>query len=247
MRRLVATVLALGLVLVGVTPASAADQIGLSLDGTHWADTLEDSLFDPDVVWVPGDSHTVSFYVRNQADTNAVLSAAVLSGDGDHLLAGKHVSLRARAGGQWFPLVNGHPSPELTAASITPGEQVRVDVEAAFDPASSNASQSAALDVMLRVRLADAAASIDPEPGGSTPTDPPTDRPTEPTPSDDPSDSDGIHDSDDGRDRTEGGADHLPSTGSETPVILIWMAVLAITAGAAFLAAGRREREHEHA
>lgn len=230
MRRLLSAVLALGLVLVGIAPAFAADQIGLSRDGAHWADTLEDPLFDPHVVWVPGDSRTVSFYVRNQADTNAVLSATVLTADGDQLLAGRHLSLRARAGGQWFPLVNGHASPELTAASISPGQQVRVDLEAAFDPASSNASQTAAVDLMLRIRLSDAVSGPGPEPIGTMPTP----RPTPDSPRDRP-------------DRPPVGAGQLPDTGSNSPAILMWTALLAVTAGVAFIAAGRREREDEDA
>lgn len=231
MRRWLSTVIALGLVLVGISPASAADEIGLSLDGTHWVDTLEDPLLDPGVTWVPGDSTTVSFYVRNQADTAAVLSAAVLTDDGDRLLSDRHVSLRARAGGRWFPLVNGHDSPALTAASISPDGKVRVDVEAAFDPASSNASQSAALDLMLRVRLADAVEDMNPVPVDPTPTD----------------GSEKPNDADEERDAPPAGTDHLPRTGSDTPAILIWTALLAMTAGAAFVAAGRREREDDDA
>lgn len=245
MRRLLTTALALGLAFAGIAPAAADDGIGLSTDGTQWADTISEPLFEQDAVWVPGDKRTVSFHVRNQESSDAELTASVRSDDTDRLLGADHLRLRARVDGRWFVLRNGVSSPELTAASISPGSAVRVDLEAAFDPASSNASQAASLDFVIEVRLAEAVESTDPEPGGETPTDRPTDN------SDDSANEDPTAAPADSNDPDGSGAGarddsgDLARTGSDTPAILIWTAILAITAGAAFIAAGRREREDE--
>lgn len=153
MRRWVVTLLMTGLLGAAVAPASAADEIGLSRDGERWGDSLTQPLFDPDTLWVPGDSRTVSFYVRNQADSRATLTTTVRTGDRDALLANDHITLRARAGGRWIPLRNGKPSPELTDASLRPGAPVKVEVQAAFDPRATNATQADSLRLMFEVRL----------------------------------------------------------------------------------------------
>lgn len=234
MRRLLTTLLTAAMVLAAVAPASADDKIGLSPDGEQWVDSLSQPLFDSDTVWVPGDSRTVSFYVRNQATTNATLTASVRTRDGDDLVADHHIVLRARVGDRWFALRNGKPSPALTDASIRPGAPVRVDIEAGFDPTSSNASQTDTLRLMFEVTLTDAAAGPDPAPGENVPGDVPTD-------------VDGTGDPSDVHDDAGGFAGWLPDTGAETPVILIWMAGTAIVVGAAVAVAGRRKGEREDA
>ncbi|WP_146825372.1 LPXTG cell wall anchor domain-containing protein [Aeromicrobium flavum] len=207
------TVLTTGLLCGAVAPAAADDRIALSADGTVWADRLIEPLFDPSVVWVPGDTRTASFWVRNQAQSNASLTATVRSEDGDDLMSSRQVTLRARSGGPWVTLRNGTPSGGLTSVSIKPGSAVRVDVQAALDPAASNASQASSLDLGFDVRLAEA---VD-ETANDT----------------------------DGSDDESGSAGWLPDTGSGTPLILVWMAGIAMAVGAALAAAGRREKESE--
>lgn len=169
MRRWVVTLLMSGLLAATAAPAWA-DEVGLSHDGERWGDTLVEPLFDADTIWVPGDSRTVSFYVRHDADTDAVLTATVRSDDSDDLLADAHIALRARAGDAWFRLSNGEPSPELTEASIRAGAPVKVEVQAAFDPRSSNASQADSLSLEFEITMTEAL------------TDRPGDRPDDPPP-----------------------------------------------------------------
>lgn len=173
MKRLAVTLLLTGLLGGVLTPAWAADEIGLSHDGERWADTLTEPLFDADTIWVPGDSRTVSFYVRNEAESNALLTTTVRTDDADNLVSNDHIALRARAGGTWFDLRNGEPSEELTDASIRPGSPVKVEVEAQFDPRSSNASQAGSVDLRFEVRLTEAHADEPddaPPPGWLPPT-----------------------------------------------------------------------------
>ena len=140
-------------------PASADGRIGLSRDGSTWSQTLPGSLFDPSIRWVPGDSRTASFFVRNQAESGASLRVDVRSGDRDQLLANDDIRLEARAhGSRWFPLQNNDISRTLTSRMLGVGESVKVDVRAVFDAASTNQSQRKSLALRSLVTLADATA-----------------------------------------------------------------------------------------
>ncbi|KQO38261.1 LPXTG cell wall anchor domain-containing protein [Aeromicrobium sp. Leaf245] len=144
--------------LLGASVAYAADEIGLSDDGVTWSSGLDAPLFDPDVRWVPGDSRTESFYVRNEGPSGASLTIEARSADEDDLLADDDIDLRARAdGGAWVELRNGVASARLTEREIEQDGVVQVDVNATFDPTSTNRSQVRRLALDLRVRLADAA------------------------------------------------------------------------------------------
>ena len=114
-------------------------------------------LFDDAFRWVPGDSETESFYVRNQGPTDAVMVIEARSADSDELLSNDEIELRARVdGGTWVDLENGAPSKSLSQQRIGEDDEVHVDVNATFDPASTNQSQNKALDLTFTVTLADA-------------------------------------------------------------------------------------------
>ncbi|GAA0189544.1 hypothetical protein GCM10008944_01010 [Cytobacillus oceanisediminis] len=143
--------------------AHAADEIGISRDGTSWSSNLDEPLFDPGLRWVPGDTRTSSFFVRNQGPSGSAITIEVRSLDSDELLADDDIRLRARAAeGAWVDLRNEVTSTRLTEKTIEQGAAVRVDVNATFDEASTNQSQVGRLAIAFRVRLADAAAG---EPG----------------------------------------------------------------------------------
>lgn len=155
----------MSLLLLGSTSAHAVDEIGLSRDGVSWASELPGGLFDSAFRWVPGDSETESFYVRNQGPTDAVMVIEARSADSDELLNKDDIVLRARVdGGTWVDLENGAPSKSLSQQRIGEGDEVHVDVNATFDPASTNQSQSKTLDLTFTVTLADA---LDGDDGGS--------------------------------------------------------------------------------
>lgn len=144
---------------VTIPPALAADELGLSRDGQVWSAQLRGPLFDPHVRWVPGDERVEAFFVRNQASDGADLAIAVSSADRDRLLARDDITVAARVGGSaWTPLdrVDGHYP--LSTRVIASGGTERVQVRAAFDPASTNQSQTKHLRLDFRVVLSAAAA-----------------------------------------------------------------------------------------
>lgn len=140
-------------------PVSAAqasgEYIGLSYDGVTWANELTTPLFDPDFRWVPGDSETFSFFVRNDGPTGAEMTLAVIYDNADPILA-EDIALSARvSGGDWVELVNGAVNQQLSEQILDLGEIVRVDVNAVFDPTSTNQSQRRELGLTFVVTLAD--------------------------------------------------------------------------------------------
>lgn len=173
MIRRLAGVLAATLVLAAASasPALAANEIALSSDGQHWSRTLTQPLFDPAVLWVPGDSRTASFYVRNEAASAGDLAIAVRSDDPDRLLADDHVGIQARAGaGPWVALEAAGSLHRLAAAAIPAGSRIRLEVRASFDALSANQTQVDRAGLTFVVGLAEALTS-----GGTGPQDDDTD------------------------------------------------------------------------
>ena len=120
---------------LGSSSAYAADEIGLSRDGVTWTPTLPGGLFDGAFRWVPGDSETESFYVRNQGPSDAVMVIEARSADSDELLSNDDIELRARVdGGTWAELENGATGRSLSQQRIGEDDVVHVDVKATFDP-----------------------------------------------------------------------------------------------------------------
>lgn len=155
-RRALAILIGAAVVLIGST-ARAADEIGLSNDGVTWSSSLPAPLFDPDFRWVPGDSETATFYVRNQGPSGSQMVIQARSSDTDELLANEDIDLQARVvGEEWVPLRNGVPSRPLTERSIGQGAVVQIEVNATFDPASTNQSQLSLLPLSFSVTLTDA-------------------------------------------------------------------------------------------
>jgi len=151
------TISTAAVILLTATPAVAADEIGLSADGVSWGSTLAQPLFDPAVRWVPGDRETVSFWVRNQSDDNALLDVAILGSSIDTLMetGDLSVTVAAASGGGSSTTTTGRHE-LLTSRAVRPGQTERIDVTVALDPASTNESQVTALDLRFEVRLTQA-------------------------------------------------------------------------------------------
>lgn len=221
------------LVLVTFVPAlaHAADEIEFSHDGVTWSSTLSDPLFDPARRWVPGDTHSASLWVRNLGPTAASVTIDVRSADPDELLSRDDIALSARAaGGAWVDLDNGAPRRLLTAMAT--GGDVRIDIEARFDPDSPNRSQRASASLDFTVTLS----QIDPDAPDPDPDDPDDpDRPPgdpeppgEPPRSGDPTDSPGL----------------LPKTGASVTVGSLLIGAVLMFIGAALI---RRREESDGA
>jgi hypothetical protein len=143
------------LLAVPATAAEAVDAapLGVSADGQVWSPDLGRPLFDPSLVWVPGDVQSASFFVRNQSGDRGRLSLRVDATDAESLLGDPDVSVTARlAAGPWMALANDRAFHEFTGV-LGAGRSARVEVRASFDPRSGNSSQRKALAVQFRALL----------------------------------------------------------------------------------------------
>ena len=203
-----------GLVVAAPMGAVAADEIGLSKDGSNWSSSLSAPLFDPAFRWVPGDDEISSFFVRNQGPSGAVLTISVRSADTEQLLSDSDIELFARVdGGPWIKLANGVATSAVTERSITRRGTVRVDVRARFEPSSTNPSQTKSAPLTFVVTLTQASGSGRNHSGN---------------------DGDGD---DDGDDRDG----HLPGTGSTVGPATLWAAAMLIGGGLALVRRSKRE------
>lgn len=158
-RSVVLAVLAAVVVTTTAGGARADGELGLSWDGRTWKSDLQGSLFDPAIRWVPGDRRTSDFFIRNQATDGAELTIAVESADRDDLLRHDDIALTARVDdGAWVDLERVDQGYRLTERPVRASEVARVQVRAAFDPASTNQSQRDDLRMRFQVTLSDARA-----------------------------------------------------------------------------------------
>ena len=154
MKRLVAVLLAALLATFATTaPAAAAGELGISSDGVTYTPTFHGPLFSSAIRWVPGDSRTATFYVRNQSTDDASLTVTLL---GDHtgtLFDSGDITISATGGGGSSTPTSSDDEQLLLAAAIGGGNVVPVDVTVAFNENSPNATQYLTTDMNFRVTL----------------------------------------------------------------------------------------------
>ncbi len=227
--------------------AQAADEVGLSWDGSTWSEQLSEPMFDPAARWVPGDVGTKVFHVRNQAESGAILTIAVATRDDDGLLRYEDIRLSARVGTEdWMDLESTEQNFRLSNDALPAGESRKVEVRAHFDFASPNRSQNKQLALKFIVTLTDAQASpggpgdpgeVEPTapetPGQGEPTDPGTPGEGEPTDPGRPGDVD------------DGSKEPLPNAGAPAVGWVIVAAGVAIGSGLTLITRRKRE-ETEH-
>lgn len=140
------------------SPAVAAGELGLSLDGTHWSSSITTPLFDPSFRWVPGDLESGAFFVRNQGGSTGDLTVDILGATVDGLIESGDLRVTAKGGGgDWSTISAGGTHRLLTAPNITEGSASKIKVNVAFDPASSNPTQLLASELTFRVALSESA------------------------------------------------------------------------------------------
>lgn len=155
-RLLLGLLLALAATGTLASPAHAADELGLSRDGTSWSGSLDEPLFDPAFRWVPGDEEIESFFVRNQSSDAGELEIDLLGTPVDSLLETGDLEVATRVeGGRWVGVSETGYQP-LSRARVAAGDSRRVDVRVRFDEASTNQSQETRLAFDFRVRLSQA-------------------------------------------------------------------------------------------
>lgn len=146
-------------------PASAADELGLSNDGVTFSSSLPDPLFDSAIRWVPGDSRTATFFIRNQSTDVGSLAVDVLGGHLGTLMDSGDVHITVTGGGGVStPASDGVEHRVLTAPGITGGATFPIAVTVDFDESSTNQTQLISTDLQFRVTLTQ---SSPVDPGGT--------------------------------------------------------------------------------
>lgn len=169
MRRLLAALLLAALALVGVpATATAAGELGLSNNGTTWSATLPSPIFDPAFRWVPGDSETGTFYIRNQSPDSGLLDLTMLASQVTELIDSGDLTVSAQVdGGDWVGVTTAGPHALITDEPVPAGAVRRINVRVDFDPASTNPTQDQRLDLRFNVALTqDTSVAPPTNPGG---------------------------------------------------------------------------------
>jgi hypothetical protein len=137
--------------------AEPVSELLVSSDGTHWSADLGTPLFDPAVLWVPGDSRTSSFFVQNRGATSASVSLQVRTQDDANLVSTGAVQLQARASDdRWTSIVGSTGTAVLNALAIPIDGSRRIDVRAVFRAGSRNLTQTSAAVLRFVVQLGQA-------------------------------------------------------------------------------------------
>jgi LPXTG-motif cell wall-anchored protein len=210
------TALAMGLLAVcgWGAPAQAAGELGLSPDGVHWAATLPAPIFDPAFRWVPGDSETASFYVRNQAKEAGALTVTMLAPAVHDLIDSGDLTVSAQFENKPFVSVTTAGAHTLVDAVTVPPKGVRkITIRVAFDPTSPNSTEDKLLDLRFGVTLTQRGSAVSPPQTGTGHGNGGT----------------GVS--------APGG---LPNTGSDTSPLMLLLAVLLCVGGAALAVVSQR-------
>lgn len=142
-----------GSALVGAARASAAGELGLSWDGRTWQPDLTGPIFHSPQRWVPGDSASGRFYVRNQSADPASLAVEYRLPPSE-LMSADDLQIQARIDtGDWVTLAEGTTWLPVTDTTLAVGNQLPVDVRAVFEPASANRSQGESTPLSFHVIL----------------------------------------------------------------------------------------------
>ncbi len=147
-------------------PATAAGELGVSQDGTTWAPTFSGPLFDNAIHWVPGDSRTATFFIRNQSTDTAGLAITML---GDHvgsLMDSGDITVSATGGGGVsVPTSDLGDQLLLIASDINGGEVVPIHVTVDFNENSPNDTQLLSTDLKFKVTLTQSSETNPDNPG----------------------------------------------------------------------------------
>jgi hypothetical protein len=168
-RCIVAVLLVAALALLGAGAALAASPIGVSSNGKTWTGSLSKPIFDANVLWVPGDVRTGTFYVRNQATDAGSLSLRADALDPDGLVRRNDIRLDVRRdGGAWSALPADGQQHRLATAQLGASKSTRIEVRAVFDSASPNRSQKESVTVRFSVGLTESRAGVSGPDGSSS-------------------------------------------------------------------------------
>jgi hypothetical protein len=146
----------------------------VSLDGSTWTESINRSLFDPEVRWVPGDVRDARFFVRNAKPEQGDLRVVLQRVKREALLDTGFLTVAARVGaGPWVEIEMGGRHELIDSADVASGAEVPVELRASLSPDAPNRTMVLATDLDLQLTLTQAgvvddATSGDPDgPNGS--------------------------------------------------------------------------------
>lgn len=139
--------------LLVTSPAHADDELQLSHDGSSWSDGLTGGLFDPAVLWVPGDVRTATFFVRNRTEDTGTVTVDLHGSAVDSLMRTGDLAVAARAGASRWCSVSTPGDHRIATSHVPAGAQEKVSVRVSFDPRATNASRVKQLRLAFDVRL----------------------------------------------------------------------------------------------
>lgn len=155
MRRLSAVLLVLALLSLAA-PAFAAGALGLSWDGATWATQLDGTLFNrPGSIhaWVPGDSDTEHFYLRDQGGDAARLTLEYDLPPNSLVNATDFEVTASLDGGTPLTLTPGATWLPVGGTTLANGGVADVAVTATFRWGSTNQSMTDAFPLTFRATL----------------------------------------------------------------------------------------------
>lgn len=155
-----------------MAPARATDGFGVSSDGINWGRTVTEPLVPSQMLWVPGDEISGTFYIRNRHDEPASLTVEVISADTGSLMdtGDLHISAIGTEN-EWNTISRPGTHEIVSSPKLAPGVVTPVQVNVSFAAASGNISQLRSAKLHFRVTLADTAPtdSDNDRPGGWLP------------------------------------------------------------------------------
>jgi LPXTG-motif cell wall-anchored protein len=166
--RAIAAVVAMVTVALGApAPAIAAEGISFSRDGVTWTPSLPSPLFDDAVRWVPGDSRTAVFYLRNDSGADARLQVDVRTRDLDDLMRVGDLEIASRVDdGPWGAV--SAPGTHRTADGSAAAGSVHVIEMRVTLPAESDArSQTLRVGFDVLVTLSHEDIGVETSPSGA--------------------------------------------------------------------------------
>lgn len=160
MRRIVVVALtSLGLLMAAGAATAQADSpfIGLSRDGVTWSSSLDGPLFDTDMRWVPGDSETSMFFVRNDYGTDGELALDILAGDGaQSLFDSGDLRVSVQIGGERQTVSSAEDRRLIDDLDVANGDVADIEVNVSLDSASTSRTQLSSASFAFRVTLSGA-------------------------------------------------------------------------------------------
>jgi hypothetical protein len=195
LKSLITALLAVVLIMVFAEPASAADEVELSADGTTYASSLAAPLFAGPTLLIPLETREASFWVRNSASFDSVMRISIQGSTWSDAAYASELTVKAAVPGE-----SGVPVRVDTTAScrvllfdvaLDPAEEVEVTISLALGDLDGSAGQLADVGLTLGVTLTQAPGDGDGcsptvqvpvvvtrPPGGPAPTPTPSSTPT---------------------------------------------------------------------